>query len=951
MSRLPAPLPSFASLRLDSHGRSSAAARSLHDVSDVDAGAENISLRDVNHGSVERTTTIKKVESKPAETLEKNIMLMTDGYKFSHHKQYPVSWMPKGQRPTTKDKINDFCPKIIYDGTEIDKFMAAPLRASLKNATTSAMIIVTNTSTVTVEVKTEELPRDYKEVDTPPNYTWNDTDVQQISFHRKDDGSEIVSITMGFELMTELGLSQDFVWFKNIDMTKIKKGSKLNQYTGGYNVSYFTARAYDEAFKRCEGDGDKNHVVFFGLQYFIKTYLEGNVITKAKLDEAEAFVARFMCDVRGEGFKGHDYSVFPRGDWHAMLTGNYDHIDTTENIEIQQLMKARAGTLPIKIEALPEGTCVQPGIPCFKVTNTHPRFFWLPNYLETLLVQVWYPITVATQAREFRKIYMAHSVLSCRRTAPVPPNQPKVFTAPLLTGNTGKGKEFTTGDVALDQTMVINQVFDVLDFGYRGVSSHETASLGAAAYYITNYQGSDTVAGSRMLLRCYGDGLSDQRGFKNYFEIMHGATSLPAAEHSTVTSWVSDEDNPDPHNENEQASFVNMMEQYKDSYAVALVSDGFNIWNALANQWTSEKMTELLKQRNESGKLTLLRPDSGKAIETLPQLLTMAREVLEHGHWDDGNALGTIDPNWVVSNFGDTATEAELAEYKQKYNTIVDTVRMHVNAHEERNATMGKIGSNENANPFRSFKGQQFRILQGDGVALNTVEDMLASILANGFCANTVHFGTGGGMLQKVNRDSLSCAFKCCAMYVDPLEGGERVLYKIKKKPIAGGKDSFAGDPKVERNSNGVFSKASFRTKDFAPDKPVASSSEGNQLVAVFYNGEIKIQSNDWQDMMDRARVTDLSTPLKRATDNLFKKMNLFQRFSSKEAMDFRYEEAELGSKWFETVVDGTKHPLFKRTLASDDKHKQVLNLIRDGDIENADKALAEESKRYVLTL
>ena len=147
------------------------------------------------------------------------------------------------------------------------------------------------------------------------------------------------------------------------------------------------------------------------------------------------------------------------------------------------------GVLPIKIEALPEGSTLAPGVACFKLTNTHPRFFWLPNFLETLLVQVWYPTTVATQAREFRKTIMAYSVLS-QRVSQMP-----AFLGP---------QEFTPENLKEDGLAIhIAQVFDLLDFGYRGVSSHETAQLGSAAYYATGYEGSDTVAGSRMLLRHY----------------------------------------------------------------------------------------------------------------------------------------------------------------------------------------------------------------------------------------------------------------------------------------------------------------------------------------------------------------------------------------------------------------------------------------------------------------
>merc|ERR1719197_211972 len=89
-----------------------------------------------------------------------------------------------------------------------------------------------------------------------------------------------------------------------------------------------------------------------------------------------------------------------------MMSGDHDS-SGTGNADL-------AGTLPIKIEALPEGTLASPGVCLFKITNTHPRYYWLPNFLETLLVQVWYPTTVATQAREFRKTIQAYSILSQR---------------------------------------------------------------------------------------------------------------------------------------------------------------------------------------------------------------------------------------------------------------------------------------------------------------------------------------------------------------------------------------------------------------------------------------------------------------------------------------------------------------------------------------------------------
>ena len=54
------------------------------------------------------------------------------------------------------------------------------------------------------------------------------------------------------------------------------------------------------------------------------------------------------------------------------------------------------GKLPIEIKAVEEGTPVEVGNVLMTVENTDKQCYWLPNYLESLLLQVWYPSTVAT---------------------------------------------------------------------------------------------------------------------------------------------------------------------------------------------------------------------------------------------------------------------------------------------------------------------------------------------------------------------------------------------------------------------------------------------------------------------------------------------------------------------------------------------------------------------------
>jgi len=776
-----------------------------------------------------------------------NILLMTDGYKFSHHKQYPVSWMPSSARSAAPPVL--FPASSGVKGCVIEKILPVPGEKVKK------ITLVTSISTAVVAVEPAG--------GAAPDLTFTGTPIEYTGAAK-----ETVVVALGPDVLARLGLDAEYssVTFANVDESKLKRGSSLNTLEGGYNVSYFTPRAYKDAFDGLADESTGDHIVFFGLQYFVKEYLTGTVVTPEKVDEAEAFVARYMADVRVIGAGGYDYTMFPRGDWVAMCTGDYDGTGTPVGTP---------GVLPIKIEALPEGTLARPGTCLFKITNTHPRFFWLPNFLETLLVQVWYPTTVATQTREFRKTIEAYSYLSER-----------VSQVPEVAGL--GPPEFTVKNIVDDALSVhIAQVFDLLDFGYRGVSSHETASLGSAAYYTAGYEGSDTVAGSRMALWAY-------EGFRGAFEAFHGATSVPAAEHSTITSWADMDPESDPikYDSDEYAAFANMFKQYMPSFAISLVSDGFNIWNAVTNLWPSSvipggaggrSMREMLTERLANGQLNLIRPDSGEAIETLPQLLTLLSYVLPE-HYMGAEELPALTPKFEPSDPKAAVFEEALAKIKAKVGTT--------------------------GNPFRRFKGQGMRILQGDGVALDTIGDMCAAVLANGFCVNVVHFGSGGGLLQKVNRDSLSCAFKCCAMYV-----GDTV-YVIGKNPIAGGKKSYPGNPAELRGADGVLrNRGEYDGDEMLRSLPLTAEEfkspagvAGDVLETVFVDGKI-VKEQSWMDIRGRAKVTEahLKSAISKAADNLAAKVDFFQKMSAPASICVRLAEAACGSKWTAETPAGAK--------------------------------------------
>jgi len=112
------------------------------------------------------------------------------------------------------------------------------------------------------------------------------------------------------------------------------------------------------------------------------------------------------------------------------------------------------GQLPLRIRAVKEGTVVKTHNALITIENTDPEFYWLTNWAETLLVQVWYPITVATLSRAIKQVIGKALVRS--------------------------------GDPSL-------LPFKLHDFGFRGVSSKESAAIGGAAHLL-NFLGTDTLA-------------------------------------------------------------------------------------------------------------------------------------------------------------------------------------------------------------------------------------------------------------------------------------------------------------------------------------------------------------------------------------------------------------------------------------------------------------------------
>lgn len=322
-------------------------------------------------------------------------------------------------------------------------------------------------------------------------------------------------------------------------------------------------------FSYIESRGGKHDkTVFFGLQYYLKQYLEGSVVDETDVEEAEAF------------FKAHGEPFNKEGWLHVCKEHN--------------------GCLPLRIKAVAEGSVVPVSNVLVTVENTCPRCFWLVSWFETMLLRVWYPITVATESRHIKGIIMRY----LKATSDDP-----------------------EGEIA----------FKLHDFGSRGVSSQESAAIGGAAHLV-NFMGSDTVQGVIMANRVYKTPMA--------------AFSIPAAEHSTITSWG---------RRNEVEAYRNMLRNFaKPNAVVAIVSDSYDIYNACSNLWGDELRQEVI----DSGATVVIRPDSGEPAKVVGKCLVLLDE--KFGHTVNGKGYKVLNNVRVIQGDGINAASIKhiLSEAK-----------------------------------------------------------------------------------------------------------------------------------------------------------------------------------------------------------------------------------------------------------------------------------------------
>lgn len=310
--------------------------------------------------------------------------------------------------------------------------------------------------------------------------------------------------------------------------------------TDSYKVThhYFYPKGTEKIYSYLESrvGAEFNKTIFYGLQYILKKYLEGQIVTQEKIDEADNLIANHI---------GPD--IFNRDGW-------------------QYILDEHDGHLPIEIKAVAEGTPVDVGNSLMTVENTDDKSYWLPNYLEPLLLQVWYPSTVATLSAEVRKL--------CNFYLEV----------------TGSVKD--------------NLDFMLHDFGYRGATSTESSMLSESAHLLS-FSGTDTIAALTIPENYYND--SNLYGF-----------SVQATEHSVMTSLGP---------EGEISQILNVIDNAKDG-VLSLVIDSYNYRNFLEESGKSgtELNEAILNFLDGEDNKVVFRPDSGEPVSTTIDCLNLLSE-------------------------------------------------------------------------------------------------------------------------------------------------------------------------------------------------------------------------------------------------------------------------------------------------------------------------------------
>jgi len=500
------------------------------------------------------------------------------------------------------------------------------------------------------------------------------------------------------------------------------------------------------------------------------------------------------------------------------------HGEPFNRVQWQYILDKHNGYLPVRIKAVPEGLVIPNKNVLVTIENTDPECYWLTTWLETSMLRaVWYPTTVCTLSWHIKQ--------------------------------TIKSYLEKTGDVAgLD--------FKCADFGARGVSSHESAGIGAMAHLV-NFKGTDTIAGVMYA--------------RKFYDCPMAGYSVVASEHSISTSFggnkvqkiititgfqrVYDFLTSNKFTPTEQSWIIRAFK------SVANIDIDFNninkdtLQNEINNRFQSVKeLCDGIRGFLDGIEKTPIKHDTPNKTDNeyvLWGLVGIYRDYPEYQYkpitvgkntynisiydvneeadyvlkmlktYGDGRIVSIVGDTYDIYYFCKMLYENEeikqlIVENSKKGGVVV--VRPDSGIPSEVVSKCLEIlntgfGSIKNEKGYKVLN--HVRIIQGDGINEVSIKEILETITILGFSADNIVFGMGGQLLGAPQRDDLKFAMKASAVCIDG------VWKDIFKDPITDkGKTSKKGRVTLYKDENGYYSDVE------NPDKE-------SVLQTVFENGKL----------------------------------------------------------------------------------------------------------------
>ena len=445
-------------------------------------------------------------------------------------------------------------------------------------------------------------------------------------------------------------------------------------------------------------------VVVFGLQYFIKDYL------------IDSFNRTFFSRPKEEVMK------------EFLRVARHFGVKDVSNFEALHDL----GYLPLKICALEEGTLCPIRVPMFTIENTIPEFYWLTNFVETIMsTEIWKPMTSATIALQYRKIVEKWADKTCDNNNHVE--------------------------------------FQCHDFSYRGMAGSD-AGCSSSAGHLLSFKGTDTIPAVVWLEKYYNANCDDQ----------FIATSIPATEHAVAETNIieiqdiikntppvpiadilncKDLDSESQRLYAERFYLQRLLDIYP-SGVFSYVADTYNLWKVLTD------ILPMLKDRimGRDGKV-VIRPDSGDPCDII------CGYELEHASYGDWCG---VDDLYSRENDG-------KPYFEERNKGVIELL-------------WDTFGGTVNSKGYKVLD-PHIGCIYGDAITMERAEEICRRLEQKGFASCNIVFGVGSYTYNMNTRDTFGFALKATygivngkelLLYKDPItddgtkksQKGRVVVYK-----------------------------------------------------------------------------------------------------------------------------------------------------------------------------